>query len=33
MIREFIGFSLFMFALLYGAPWMYYILTGNMMEF
>lgn len=30
---EGVVFGAFFFALIFGAPWVYYILTGNMMEF
>lgn len=33
MIRDFIGFGLFMTALLYGGPWVYYVLTGDYLKF
>ncbi len=32
-IFEFIVFGTFFTAIIFGVPWMYYILTGNMMQF
>lgn len=33
MIREMIAFNLVAFGLIYGLPWLFYILTGSMVEF
>lgn len=33
MIREFIGFTSLMGFLVFGMPWVYYVLTGNLFEF
>ena len=33
MIRDFIGFTLLILILIFGIPWLYYFLTGNLMEY
>lgn len=32
-ILDCIGFAIFFIFMIFGVPWLYYILTGNMMEF
>ena len=33
LIRDCLGFGLFFFMVLYGAPWLYYLATGEFMQF